>query len=140
MSYSLDSRAGDNATPNLELTKAIRYSYNSATKTVEVFDDNVDYISSVFNVTVGKMLYLVNSEALTGSVNDSQLIYINAVADTDNEDTLLVYYVKKEIETVKTLLKDLVQETKESNVQQRITNKYFELIYGDIIEASDIND
>lgn len=123
MSYSLDS--GDNATPNLELIKAKFWAYNTTTKRVEVENvdaKEVDYFYSIYNVTIGKMLYLINSENLTGVSNGNVLLYDNVESGIRIDDELIILYVKKELDTVKSLLKELILETKSVAIHQQITN------------------
>jgi hypothetical protein len=81
-------------TPVSNLTKGIKYTYDSGNKSVTIRDENIDYIYSVYNQTVDQMLYLINSESFAGVLSGNEVVtYNNTVASVADTDDLIVFYV-----------------------------------------------
>jgi hypothetical protein len=85
---------GEVNTPIDNLVKASKYTFDSASKKITLRDENVDYIYSIYNQTLDKMLYVISSESFSGVLNGNDIVtYNNTVASVADTDTLIIFYV-----------------------------------------------
>jgi len=85
---------GGNTTPALaNIKQSEAYDFDTANKKVTVIANDVNIVYSVYNETVNKMVYLMNSESYAGVVKDCCVFYTSTetMADTD---ILIVLYVQ----------------------------------------------
>lgn len=112
---------GASTTPVLSnIKQAEAYDFNTTAKKVTVIANDVNVVYSVYNETANKMVYLMNSEAYAGTVNDCCVFYTSTETMTDN-DVLIVLYVQKienatVTETNSYMLRNIVQELMKLNM------------------------
>lgn len=85
---------GEVNTPIDNLVKASKYTFDSTNKKITLRDENVDYIYSIYNQTLDKMLYVISSESFSGVLSGNDIVtYNNTVASVADTDTLIIFYV-----------------------------------------------
>jgi len=111
-----------NTTPVLaNIKQAESYEFDTVNEKVTVLETDVNIVYSVYNVTVNKFIYIMNSEAYAGTIKDCCVFYTSTESGMSNDDELLVLYVQNienaivtEVNSYK--LGDIVQELRKLNL------------------------
>jgi hypothetical protein len=118
------------STPIGDLGKCGKYTYDSANKIVTVIEEDLDFVYSIYNQTVDKMLYQINSESFSATVtNENTITYSTEVVGVADSDTLIIFCLKTKDITDTLLLKHVLLELKNMNTKLDTNNKHLKNIY-----------
>lgn len=115
ISITVDSIFTDGLSGVNGLTVSNNYVFKSDINAVIINDDLFDYCFSIFNDTIGKMLYIKGSESYTGSITSNEVCFdINPLGMT-NDDVLYITFKENVIDNTEAKLQTIIDELKLNN-------------------------
>lgn len=105
-----------------DLKKVNKYDFQSNNKYVTVFDDNIDFVVSIYNETINKTLYVLGDQSYGGVRLGNKICYTTTVTGVSDGDKLYILYKPKVNDIRETLseLKEVVKELRINNIHQSI--------------------
>ena len=98
-----------------------QYLFTASNNHVLIDDSNFGVCVSIFNETIGKMLYIKGSEDYTGETYKSEVTFRVTHTGMANDDTLCILYKSNEVDSTGELLSEIITELKINN---NLINKY----------------
>jgi hypothetical protein len=105
-----------------ELKMAKNYSFDAITNKLTIDEGDLDFVVSVFNETLNKVVYIKGSEEYKATIAGNEITLTVRFSDAGNGDTLCITYKSKPEEDEKPILESILKELETNN---KILNKIY---------------